>query len=397
MVQPITNEKVEEIPPPVPEIIEDLFDKGIKNGENLEQLLENYSCAELESLKETFENFKKDKEHPTENVSILNDIKESFKTVATKINAYFEGGWTRKDYIVFFMILGIIVAVIVGTVIALNNGNDAMEELNAAFENVNIKSLETTGIDFKKFGNDAKEAFVEADVELKKFGNEVEKSSKTINQELMNLGNEAMEAFKAAFVNDNVISLYTANIELKRLGNDIKEAFVEASGELKKFGNEVEKSSDTINEELMNLGNEAMEAFNAAFANDKIKSLDTAKVELKKFRNEVEEAFHTVNEEFMNLGNEAMEAFNAAFVNEPCVCDKEPFVYDKESEEPKSFDKDDMEAFITGSLKIHLFGDEAINTLNLVCGKIENFDCNDIKAFEAASVELEFKLKIKFE
>ena len=57
----------------------------------------------------------------------------------------------------------------------------------------------------------------------------MEKSSNTINEELMNLGNEAMEAFNAAFVNDDIKSRDTANIELKRLGNDIKEAFVEAS------------------------------------------------------------------------------------------------------------------------------------------------------------------------
>ena len=54
----------------------------------------------------------------------------------------------------------------------------------------------------KRFGNDVKEAFVEASGELKKFGNEVEKSSNTINEELMNLGNEAMEAFNAAFANE---------------------------------------------------------------------------------------------------------------------------------------------------------------------------------------------------
>ena len=108
MVQPITNEKVEEeeIPPQGPEIVEDLFDKGVKKGENLEQLLDNYSCVELESLKETFENLEKDKEHLTGNVSIWNDIKESFNSVATKINAYFEGGWTRREYMLFFIILG---------------------------------------------------------------------------------------------------------------------------------------------------------------------------------------------------------------------------------------------------------------------------------------------------
>ena len=163
-----------------------------------------------------------------------------------------------------------------------------------------------------------------------------------------------MEAYNAEFVNDNIKSLDTAGIELKRLGNNAKEAFVEGNMELKKFGNEVEVALNKINEELR-------------------LTYDATKVL-----------------------NDSTEPFNMALEKNGDEA-KVTFVFDKESEEPMSFDKDAVEAFITGSGQIHLFGDEAINTLNSVCGKIENFDCNDIKAFEAASVELEFKLKIKFE
>merc|ERR1712080_120356 len=178
-------------------------------GENLEQLLDNYNCEELESLKEAFENFGNEKEPPHENGSVWNNIKESFKSTATKITAYFE-----DHYVGFLIAFGIIFTIFIAIIAVLS--------ISLIQNETDIEPFDTVGIELTKFGNDAMEAFYEATMELKKVGNQVVEAFNTASEELRFTSN-ATEIFNEV------------NKEMIKIGNDAAEAFNDVGVELPKL------------------------------------------------------------------------------------------------------------------------------------------------------------------
>ena len=159
-----------------------------------------------------------------------NNANDVFSSIGNKIRAFFEGGWTRNEYIGFWTVFGILVT---GGLIC-GFAATCPHDLSTNIQESVMEVFDKAYIDFKKFGEDMEKSVDNVNINLEKFGSVMQKSPDHLEGISFDKAGRELEMF-GKYMEEEIDN---TNVEMKKFNHDMQGSFDRTTSyALKAFNN----------------------------------------------------------------------------------------------------------------------------------------------------------------